>query len=265
MNRELTVLKRAFSLALQSGKLLAKPHIPMLRENNARTGFFEADQLASVLAHLPAPIQPVIRFAAITGWRIADEVLPLEWRQVDFAAGEVRLDVGTTSEGRVFTTKNDEGRVFPITEELRAVLEAQHAEHLRLKQTGQIAPWVFVRLVAKGRGGATSPKRIRAFNKAWKAACTAAGAPDRIPHDLRRTAVRNLVRAGIPERVAMMMTGHKTRSVFERDNIVSSGDLKAAARSMDAFSTRAAGTPKTSGQGQFQGQSRGRRPGLPTK
>jgi hypothetical protein len=83
VNRELTVLKRAFSLALQSGKLLAKPHIPMLHENNARTGFFEADQLASVLAHLPAPIQPVIRFAAITGWRIADEVLPLEWRQVD--------------------------------------------------------------------------------------------------------------------------------------------------------------------------------------
>lgn len=67
VNRELTVLKRAFSLALQSGKLLAKPHIPMLRENNARTGFFEADQLVSVLAHLPAPIQPVIRFAAITG------------------------------------------------------------------------------------------------------------------------------------------------------------------------------------------------------
>jgi hypothetical protein len=59
---------------------------------------------------------------------------------VDFGPGEVRLDVGTTSEGRVFTTKNDEGRVFPITEELRAVLEAQHAEHLRLKQTGQIAP-----------------------------------------------------------------------------------------------------------------------------
>jgi integrase len=143
--------------------------------------------------------------------------------------------------------------------------EAQHAEHLRLKQAGQIVPWVFFRLVGNGRGGGTQAKRILRFNKAWKAACAAAGAPGRIPHDLRRTAVRNLVRAGIPERVAMMMTGHKTRSVFERYNIVSSGDLKAGARSLDAFSTMAASTPKTAGTGTISGTVKRRRADRPTK
>ena len=67
------------------------------------------------------------------------------------------------------------------------------------------------------------------FNKAWRKARIAGGCPGRIPHDFRRTAVRNLVRASVPERVAMQLTGHKTRAVFERYNIVSAGDLREAA------------------------------------
>jgi integrase len=189
-----------------------------------------ADQIASLLANLPTALRPVIQFAYHTGWRVHDEVLPLEWRQVDFAAGEVRLDPGTT--------KNRAGRVIHMSAELRQVLEAQHVEHERLKKSGVIFPFVFFREVAKGRGGEKRPKRITSFNKAWRNACRLAGCPGKIPHDLRRTAVRNFVRAGIPERVAMQMTGHKTASVFARYNIVSDGDLREAAAKMNVAAGR---------------------------
>lgn len=228
INRELTILKRVFNLAIQAGKMLHKPHIPLLREDNTRAGFFEAEQFRDVLAHLPEPLRPVITFAYITGWRIASEVLPLQWRHVDFAGGEVRLDAGTT--------KNGEGRVFPLTDDLRALLESQHAQHQRAKQAGDICPYVFTRQVATGRGGTKHPRRILSINKAWDSACRSAGCPGRIPHDLRRTAVRNMVRRGVPERVAMKLTGHKTRSVFERYNIVSDGDLRTAAQQLSGLS-----------------------------
>jgi integrase len=225
INRELQTLKRIFSLAIDSGRLATKPKIRMLTEAPARAGFFEREQYASVLAHLPAEIRPVIQFAYITGWRIADEILPLEWRQVDFDAGEVRLDAGTT--------KNREGRVFPFTTELRTVLAAQHAAHQRLKLAGHIFPNVFWRMVADERGGKTHPKVITRFDKSWKIACRAAGCPGRIPHDLRRTAIRNFVRSGMSEHVAMKLSGHKTRSVFDRYDIVSGDDLREAARRLN--------------------------------
>ena len=135
---------------------------------------------------------------------------------MDFVVGEVWLDPGTT--------KNDDGRVFPMTVELRAVLDQQWQVTQALAKTGRrICPWVFHR-----RG-----EPIKSFIATWRTACRRAGCPGRIPHDFRRTAVRNLVRAGVPERVAMQLTGHKTRSVFERYNIVSSGDLRRAALLLD--------------------------------
>jgi integrase len=125
------------------------------------------------------------------------------------------------------------GPRFPVHGDLRALLKAREAERVRLKKAGHLCPFVFFREVADGRGGEKKPQRIVSFGKAWKKACRAAGCPGRIPHDLRRTAVRTLVRAGVPERVAMQLTGHKTRSVFERYNIVSDGDLRDAAARLD--------------------------------
>jgi integrase len=234
VNRELQTLKRLLSMAVEDGKLAARPHIAMLRENNVRTGFFEVAQYRAVLKQLPAEIRPVIEFAYITGWRIASEVVKLEWRNLDLNAGEVRLDAGST--------KNDAGRVFPMTTALHAMLKTQHVRHLALKKAGQFEPWVFWRMVAKKRGGPKRPLPILSFSKAWHAACVAAGCPGKIPHDFRRTAVRNLVRAGVSETVAMRLTGHKTRSVFDRYDIVSGGDLRDAARKLDEHSATSSRT-----------------------
>jgi integrase len=106
----------------------------------------------------------------------------------------------------------------------------------RIKRKGHITPLVFFRMVANGRGGKKEPKPIRQFTKAWKAACVAAGCPGRIPHDLRRSAIRTFVRAGFSENVAMKLSGHLTSSVFRRYDIVSESDLINAAAALDAAS-----------------------------
>src|SRR5262249_47424116 len=156
-------------------------------------------------------IRPIALFGYITGWRVS-EILGLTWRQVDFAAGTVRLEPGTT--------KNRAGRMFPFTPELRALLEAQRtATTVLATKTDRIIPLVFHR----------DGTPIKTFYGAWRSACRAAGVPGRIFHDFRRTAVRNLERAGVPRSVAMQMVGHKTEAIYRRYAIVNESDLKAAA------------------------------------
>ncbi len=147
------------------------------------------------------------------GWRLR-EILPLQWHQLNLAEGSLHLAPGTT--------KNNEGRVVYLSPDLLAALRAQHAMTRELERSaGVIIPWVFHR-----KGG----RQVHGVRKAWAKACLQAGVPGMVFHDLRRTAIRNMIRAGVPERVAMLVAGHKTRSVFERYNIVSEADLKDAAK-----------------------------------
>jgi integrase len=225
INRELAALKRMYKLAVNA-RLLSRDHVPvitLLQEASPRSGFFERDAFHAVLHHLPPAIRPVAMFAHETGWRLR-EVLNLEWRQVDLTEGVVRLDAGST--------KNRAGRLVYVSPALLEVLQQQGAATQALqKQRATIIPWVFHR----------NGDRILRFLGSWRTACRKAGVPGMLFHDLRRTAIRNMVRAGIPERVAMQVSGHKTRSVFERYNIVSESDLREAARRLDAAQSRSNG------------------------
>jgi integrase len=201
------------------------PEFPRLAVHNTRVGFFEEADLRAVLAQLPEAVRGPIEFAYLTGSRIPSEVLPLTWAQVDFRAGMVRLEVGRT--------KNGEGRTFPFRAlpPLEALLKRQRDDTSAVeRRLGQIVPWVFHR----------DGRPVREFHKSWRAACRRAATVresglsrvvrpellERIPHDLRRTAVRNLERAGVNRSVAMQVTGHKTESVYRRYAIVAEQDLR---------------------------------------
>jgi integrase len=206
---EISMLKRMYRL---TRKVIGgyKPEFPNIRVSNTRTGFFEEPEFRALLENLNPWVIPPIEFAYLTGWRLRSEVLTLQWKQVDFEAGEVRLEPGTT--------KNDEGRTFPfvVLPELEAMLRSQRESTDALqKATGRIIPWVFHH----------NGNRIVEYRKSWHAAVKKVGLTGKIPHDFRRTAVRNLERAGVPRSVAMRLVGHKTESIYRRYAIVARQDL----------------------------------------
>lgn len=209
INRELALLRRMFRLAIEDGKLRSLPHFAMLAESRPRTGFLGHGSYQKLRAELPEHLRPVLATGYYTGMRLG-EVLGLRWANVDLGTGEIRLEAGTT--------KNGEGRTVPIAGE---VLEMLHLERERNPES----EFVFTH----------EGERVKSFYKAWKSATKRAGLEGLLFHDLRRTGVRNLVRAGVPERVAMAVSGFKTRAVFERYNIVSGRDLREAAAKLEVY------------------------------
>jgi integrase len=188
-----------------------------LKEAAPRQGFFEREQYEAVHRRLRPDLQVAAGLAFTFGWRMQGEVLTLERRQLDLEADTLRLDPGMT--------KNDDGRVVYLPPDLRTQLAAQ-LERVRSleRKTERVIPFLFPHATNGRRYRAG--ERIRDFKRAWVTAYRTAGVPGMLRHDFRRTAVRNLVNAGVAERVAMTVTGHKTRAVFDRYHIVSPGDLQ---------------------------------------
>lgn len=261
INRELEAIRHVFRKAMKDGKLMHMPHVPHLEENNVREGFFTRQETESVCSHLPAHVTLFVKFGFLTGWR-RGEISQLKWSNVDLECGEVRLYPAETKARR--------GRVFPITKELRSLLEL--AKQLPMERTKEesktkskpaparsaailkMTPYVFH---AYGQP-------ILEFRKSWATACQRAGLPVtietelvtikrgkdkgkeklrvkrilalRIFHDMRRSAAKSLIAQGIPERVVMEMCGWKTRSVFDRYSVVGKSDIDAAREKMNSGS-----------------------------
>ena len=217
INRELAALKRMFNLAARCTppKLDRVPHIALLQERNIRTGFFEYSEFIALRDALPEHLKGFVTFGYKSGWRVS-EIKDLQWGQVDLVQAIVTLNPGET--------KNSEARTMYMDDELLAVIERQRQMQ---KQRGMLLPYVFT--------NAAGTDQLKSFTTEWNRACAEADIGERRFHDFRRTACRNMVRAGIPERVVMQISGHKTRSVFDRYNIVSDGDLRIAAKRQEEY------------------------------
>jgi integrase len=217
INRELSALKRMLNIGAQQTppKVDRVPHISMLKENNVRQGFFEHADFIALRNALPSYLKGLVTFAYKTGWRFS-EITGMTWSQVDLDNGIVRLEVGET--------KNDGARTVYLDDELQEVFQKQwECRGLGKK----VLPYVFPNEIGTGK--------ISDFRGSWQTACKDVQIGNKLFHDFRRTAVRNMVRAGIPEGVAMKISGHKTRAVFERYNIVNDADLKLAAQKQEAY------------------------------
>jgi integrase len=236
INHEVKALARALSLSVEVGLLNHAPKLPLLREQNARQGFFERAEFEAVLAAIrDTDLRDFCEWFYLTGMR-PGEIRSLVWEGFDSETMTLRLHARDAKTGY--------GRGLSLEGGFRKLIERRLAA--RRLDTNLIFH----------RGGAP----VGDFRKTWQAACVVAkvGQQVELPngktryvgkrlYDLRRTAVRNMVRAGVPERVAMEISGHRTRATFDRYNITSERDMREAlARTsayVDSLPTKPAAAP----------------------
>ena len=216
ISRELRMLKHGFELLADKNRIVRDsiPSFPPLKESPHRTGHLEPADFAQVLEALPDDLKDPFDFLCQSAWRI-NEILTLKRRDVDRVNLEIHL--------RPENSKTAKPRMLPLFGAMLEIIDRALERHPALNDP------VFQRTA----GGAI-PYHY-ALNS-WHVACVACGYGRKlIPHDLRRSGVRNMRRAGIPENVVMKISGHKSVAVFQQYNIASDGDVKEAVQIADAF------------------------------
>jgi integrase len=214
VNRNLGLLRRMLHQARKEGRLQVVPHFPMLKEAEPRQGFLEPEQFTKLMAALPERLRTFVLLLYTSGVRTG-EAKKIQWEHVDLKHKIIKLP------GSI--TKNGKPRTLPLVAEVCSRLEKVN------RKRGCVFP-------------------VGNFIKAWWSACAKTGLGTRtkgkqngrygtysglIPHDLRRSAVRNMVRAGISTTVARSVSGHVTDAIFDRYDITSAEDLKKAAATLD--------------------------------
>lgn len=232
VDRETQLLGQAFRLAVARKRLAMAPTVRRLGGGQVRQDFFERPQFEAMVMHLPADLQDFCRFAFLSGWR-KGEIASLQRADVDVPGRIIRL--------RREHSKNGEPRKLALEGELWEIVQRRLKGGETIKETGvTVNPLVFHRVDG-------SP--VQDIRKAWGTACRLAGIPEReitkgdtvrrLPgklfHGLRRTCARNLIRSGVSESVAMQVTGHRTRSMFQRYNISTEADLRDAIKKADMY------------------------------
>lgn len=223
VNHELEGLRRALNYAAeQTPPLFPRslvPSIPLLPVDNVRTGFFDRAEVEALLRHLPdADVRDFVRWSFRTGMR-KSEIARLTWEMLDRSGTPWVLNIPGV------ITKNRTRRALGLEGEVRTIIER------RVRARRLDCPLVFHRTL-KGKPG----QPIRQIDDIWKKALKAAGLPEgRLFHDLRRSAVRTLIRSGVDPSVAMKVSGHKTDSMLRRYNIITETETAAALAKADAY------------------------------
>ncbi len=209
INKDMAILRAAYRLGHRQEEIDRVPAFPRLKVSNVRQGTYTGEEVARLMAELPAHYRPLIRYAYLTGRR-SQEIRSLRWDDVDLGRRVITV--------RQSTTKSGEPDTIPLEGELFTLL-------LDLWEVRTRCPWVFHH----------NGQPIGKFQATFKRAAERAGLPDRIFHDFRRTVATDLEEAKVPRSVAMRITGHKTEQHYARYRIVNTDSVRRGMTDLETY------------------------------